>query len=401
MAHAKKILILVGDGMGDYAVPELGGRTPLQAAFIPNMRRIAGAGTVRLIQTVPDGMAPGSDVANVSLMGLDPRRYYTGRAPIEAAGADIPMRDRDVAFRCNLVTITDGIIHDHSAGHITTEEARPIIETLQDQLGNDQCRFFVSSGYRHLLLWDNGPADVETTPPHDVLGRPAVQYLPRGPRADEVLALMEASQPLLAEHPTNRNRRASGRSEATQIWLWGQGRRAYLPSYPETFGLRGGVISAVDLLRGIGRLCGLEVIRVPGATGYLDTNYAGKVQAALDLLRRHDFAFLHVEAPDECGHAGNLALKLQAIEAFDREVVGPAWRGLEVMGQPYRLLLCTDHRTPVSVRNHTTEPVPLAVLDGPLSTPAVREAPFDETVNGGRAQSLAFEWIARNLAPDP
>ena len=401
MTHSKKILILVGDGMGDYPVPGLGGRTPLQAAAIPNMRRIAGAGEVRLVRTVPDGMAPGSDVANVSLMGLDPRRYYTGRAPIEAAGADIPMRDGDVAFRCNLITVADGVIQDHSAGHIATEEARPIVETLQARLGDDHRRFFVSSGYRHLLLWDGGPAGIEATPPHDVLGQPAARHLPRGPGADQVLALMEASKPLLADHPVNRNRRVAGRPEATQIWLWGQGRRANLPSYPDTFGLRGGVISAVDLLRGIGRLCGLEAVRVPGATGYLDTNYAGKVRAALDLLRQHDFAFLHVEAPDECGHAGDLALKLQAIEAFDREVVGPAWQGLEAMGRPYRLLLCTDHRTPVSIRNHTSEPVPLAVLDGPLSHPAVREADFDETVNGGQAQGLAFEWIARNLAPAP
>ncbi len=399
MRSAKKILILVGDGMGDYPIPELGNRTPLQAANIPNMRRIASAGKTYMVQTVPDGMTPGSDVANLCIMGLDPRRYYTGRAPIEAVGAGIAMRASDVAFRCNLVNVENGVIMDHSSGHITTEEARPIIDSLNASLGDARRRFFAGAGYRHLLLWEHGPAGIEADPPHDVLGQQAARHFPRGPGAGDVMALMEASKPLLAEHPINRKRRAAGKTATTQIWLWGQGRQAALPSFSETFGLHGGMISAVDLLRGIGRLCGLEAISLHGATGYLDTNYAGKVQAAINALKEHNFAFLHVEAPDECSHAGNLALKIEAIEAFDKNVVGPAWHGLEAMGCAYRLLLCTDHRTPVSVRNHTIEPVPLAIFDGPLSKSTTAEAPFDETINNGRACCLAFELISRNLEP--
>ena len=391
-----KIAILIGDGMGDYPLKELGGKTPLQAAAIPNMRSIAAAGTKRLINTIPKGMSPGSDVANLSIMGFDPRKYYTGRAPIEAAGAGIAMGPNDVAFRCNLIAVEQERIKDHSSGHITTEEARPIIASLNDHLGKPGLAFHVSSGYRHLLIWKNGPCDLVTTPPHDVLEQLAAQHLPAGARQDEVRRLMEASKPIMAAHPVNAARRQAGKTAPTQIWLWGQGRRTTLPSYQEMFGLTGSVISAVDLVRGIGKLAGLDARIVPGATGFLDTNYAGKVKAALNVLDHDDFVFLHVEAPDECGHMGNLKLKLEAIETFDREVVGPVRRGLETMRQPYRLIIATDHRTPVAVRNHTAEPVPAAVLNGPMPDTG-REAPFDEFINGGQTSGMAFEWLKSQI----
>lgn len=391
-----KIVVLIGDGMGDYPLKELDGKTPLQAAAIPNIRAIAAAGVVKLVNTVPKGMTPGSDVANLSIMGFDPTAYYTGRAPIEAAGAGIAMSANDVAFRCNLIAVESECIKDHSSGHITTEEARPIVATLNERLGNKQIEFHVSAGYRHLLIWENGPCEVTTTPPHDVLGQPVARNLPKGARQEELLGLMEASKAIMAAHPVNAKRRQAGKTAPTQIWLWGQGRRTTLPSYLEMFGLTGCVISAVDLVRGIGRLAGLDAIIVPGATGFLDTNYAGKVKAALTALDRNDFVFVHVEAPDECGHMGDLQLKLKAIETFDREVVGPIRRGLEARGQPYRLIIGTDHRTPVSVRNHTSEPVPVAILNGPVQDTG-REALFDEFINGGQSSGMAFEWLKTQI----
>ncbi|MFH1476785.1 MAG: cofactor-independent phosphoglycerate mutase [Verrucomicrobiota bacterium] len=393
-----KIAVLIGDGMGDYPLAELGGKTPLQAAAIPNIRAIAGTGAVRLVNTIPAGMSPGSDVANLSIMGFNPREYYTGRAPIEAAGADIAMGPRDVAFRCNLIAVEQERIKDHSSGQITTAEARPIIAALNETLGRPGLAFYVSAGYRHLVIWENGPCDLVTTPPHDVLGQLTAQNLPTGARQDEVRRLMEESKPILARHC--RARLKAGKTAPTQIWLWGQGRRTTLPAYRDLFGLTGSVISAVDLVRGIGKLTGLKAEIVPGATGFLDTNYAGKVKAALSALDHDDFVFVHVEAPDECGHMGDLKLKLKAIEAFDREVVGPIWRGLEAMRKPYRLIIATDHRTPVAVRNHTAEPVPMAVLNGPARSAMAkhgREAPFDEFVNGGQTSGMAFEWLKTQI----
>ena len=387
-----KIAVLIGDGMGDYPLDQLGGKTPLQMASIPNIRRCAAAGTVRLVTTVPEGMAPGSDVANLSIMGFDPRHYYSGRAPIEAAGAGVEMQPGDIAFRCNLITVDQELIQDHSAGHISTPEARLMLADLESQLGRNGLRFCVGTSYRHLLIWQEGPLDLITVPPHDVLGQPAQRNLPKGKRQAEVRQLMEASKAILAQHPVNIARRQAGQNAATQIWLWGQGPQTALPSYRATFGLNGSVITAVDLVRGIGRLAGLDVRAVAGATGFTDTNYAGKVQAALDVLRQQDFVFVHVEAPDECGHMGDLFKKIEAIEAFDRQVVGPMLQGLQALGSPYRLIIGTDHCTPVTVRNHTRDPVPIICLEGPVKM-ALAEKPFDESINGGQSQGLVFEWL--------
>jgi 2,3-bisphosphoglycerate-independent phosphoglycerate mutase len=392
--NKRKYIILIGDGMGDYPQAELGNKTCLQSAAIPNMRAIAAAGEVRLVTTVPAGMPPGSDVANLSIMGFDPAKYYKGRAPIEAAGAGISLKPDDVAFRCNLITVEKELITDHSSGHISTAEAKPLIELIDRRLGGAGRRFYTGTSYRHLLVWQAGPHDgLVTTPPHDVLGQEAVKHVPRGPRAEEVLNLMEQSKPLLAGHPVNAARRKAGENAATQIWLWGQGRATVLPQYKQIFGLSGGAVTAVDLVRGIARLAGLKADPVPGATGYIDTDYAAKVKATLAILEKNDFVFVHVEAPDECAHKGDLRLKLKAIEDFDRFIVGPVWQALNARGWNYRLILGTDHRTPVNIRNHTSEPVPMAVLDGPVSPSAGAAGQFDESVNGGKSSGMAYEWL--------
>jgi len=391
-----KYVVLVGDGMGDYPVDLLDGKTPLQAAHAPTIRKIAGLGETRLVQTVPEGMPPGSDVANLALLGYDATSNYTGRAPIEAAGAEIPMTPSDVAFRCNLVTVKDGIMDDYSAGHITTEEARSLIAAVQEKLGRAGLSFHPGVQYRHLLVWDGGPAGCECMPPHEIADRPVDEYLPSGDRQDEIRELMERSKEVLADHPVNRKRVAEGKKPATQIWLWGQGNAMQLESYRALYGLGGGVISAVDLLKGIAKLAGLEAPDVEGATGFLDTNYQGKVDAAFEILEREDFVFIHIEAPDECGHMGDAQKKTFAIEEFDAKVCAPVLRWLEERGEPYTLLLCTDHRTPVSLKGHTAEPVPMAVLKGPVGETDAQAA-FDEEVNGGTVQCMACEWIQEIL----
>lgn len=391
-----KRIVLIGDGMGDYPVEELGHKTPLQAASIPRIRRIAAAGAVRMIQTIPPGMQPGSDVANLGLLGYNPAENYTGRAPIEAAGAGIPMEAQHVAFRCNLVTLHDEKMNDYSAGHITTEEAHQLIAALDRELGRDGLRFHGGVNYRHLLIWREGPAELRTPPPHEISDKPVADYLPQGRRQDEVQTLMTASRALFADHPVNKKRIDAGKKPATQIWLWGQGPALTLKTFHELYGLSGGIISAVDLVRGIGVLAGLHAPVIPDATGFIDTNYAGKVEAALDLLDHHDFVYVHIEAPDECGHMGDAQLKTEAIEAFDKRVVKPIWEGVEARGEPYRLVVTMDHRTPVSLRGHTSEPVPIAILDGPCGMPT-EETVFDEFVREGKAGCLSHELIQETL----
>lgn len=391
-----KVVVLVGDGMGDYPVEALGGRTPLQAANIPTIRKIAAAGDVRMVQTVPEGMPPGSDVANMALLGYDAALNYTGRAPIEAAGAELPMKPTDVAFRCNLVTVKDGIMDDYSAGHITTKEGRALVASLQETLGREGLTFHPGVQYRHLLIWDGGPAACACMPPHEITDKSAGEHLPTGERQAEIRELMERSKGIFANHPVNKKRIAEGKKPATQIWLWGQGRAMQLESYQSLYGLGGGVVSAVDLLKGLAKLAGLKAPDVEGATGFLDTNYQGKVEAGLAMLEKDDFVFIHIEAPDECGHMGDAQLKTQAIEEFDSRVVAPVFQWLEDTGEPYTLLLCTDHRTPVALKGHTAEPVPMAVLRGPVGN-IDAQAKFDETVNNGNVQGLACEWIQQIL----
>ncbi|MBU0677966.1 MAG: cofactor-independent phosphoglycerate mutase [Verrucomicrobia bacterium] len=392
-----KHVVLVGDGMGDYPVEELGGKSPLQAASIPHIRRISAAGKVYMVNTVPEGMSPGSDVANLGLLGYNAAKNYTGRAPIEAAGAGIPLSSDEVAYRCNLVTISDGDMDDYSAGHITTKEAHEIITTLQSELGEDGLTFHGGVSYRHLLIWKDGPTDIKTEPPHNISGKTASKYLPAGDRQEEVRKLMDASKVILEEHPVNKARIAEGKKPATQIWLWGQGRALSLEDYRSLYGLGGGVISAVDLVRGLGVLAGLDAPVIDGATGFTDTNYRGKVAAALEVLKTDDFVYVHVEAPDECGHMGDAKMKTEAISAFDANVVAPIWKALEEAGKPYRLYICTDHRTPVSLKGHTSEPVPLAILNGPTGE-VTEERPFDEFVDSGVASGMAHDLMRRMLS---
>ena len=360
-----KYLILVGDGMGDRPVPALNGRTPLEAAATPNMDRLAQTGRLGLSHTIPDDKSPGSDTANMSLMGYDPARFHTGRSPIEAAAMGVELLPGQIAFRCNLVTLdrANGVtMTDYASGHITTPEAAEIIASLEAALGRPGLKFHPGVSYRHLLVWDQGPLQAATVPPHDRSGQAVDDVLPREGELGQVADLIRASWPLLASHPVNQARVAAGKNPANSIWLWGQGTRPSFPTYQERFGLSGFTVSAVDLVKGLGILAGLTAVEVPGATGWLDTNYAGKVAAVLEGLQTQDLAFLHVEAPDEAGHSGKLDLKLQAIAEFDAQVVGPVLAGLEKLG-PHRVLLATDHFTPLEVMTHTREAVPFVLWD--------------------------------------
>lgn len=359
-----KYIVLVGDGMADYPIEELGGKTPLAVASIPNMNRIAGKGTLGLVDTVPTGLKPGSDVANLSVLGYDPRIYYCGRGPLEAANMGVRIGPEDVAFRCNLVTLgpeDDPVMVDYSAGHITSEEAARIVVDMNRAIGTSEFQFYPGISYRHLLVWRNGKDAVETTPPHDITGKPTATYHVKGEGAERLAELMRQSKIFLKNHPVNKARQAKGNKPATSIWLWGQGRAPRMVRLTERYKIRGGVISAVDLLNGIGVCAGLEVIRVPGATGYIDTNYVGKAQAALEALKEMDFMFVHVEAPDEMGHAGNLDLKIKAIEDFDEKVVGTVLNGLPDFDH-YRILVLSDHPTPIAIKTHASDPSPFAVL---------------------------------------
>jgi 2,3-bisphosphoglycerate-independent phosphoglycerate mutase len=372
-----KYVILVGDGMGDYPIPELGGKTPLQAAATPHLDELARRGELGCARTIPPGKEPGSDIANLAIMGYDPVRYHTGRAPLEAAALGVELGPEEVAFRCNLVTLRHEDSHlfmeDYSAGHITSDEAKELIAALEDTLGRNGRHFFPGVSYRHLLVWAAGDATWRTYPPHDWTGQEVGHLM--GGNAQPLWDLIQASWPVLANLEVNRRRLATGKKPATSIWLWGQGRSPQMPTLQERFGLSGAVISAVDLIRGIGKYAGLSFILVPGATGFLDTNYAGKVVAALDALKEMDLVFVHVEAPDEAGHSGELPLKLRAIEDFDAKVVGPLVAGLEKLGD-FRLLVLCDHLTPLALRTHSSEPVPYVLYDS--RTPGDQPRPYTE-----------------------
>lgn len=357
-----KYLILQPDGVADLPIAELGDRTPLEYACTPNMDRLASCGILGMTYTIPKGLPPGSDVGTMSILGYDPRRYHTGRSPIEAASMGVELGPDDVAFRCNLVCIEDGVMQDFTAGHISTEEAGEIVRDLQRQLGTDGIEFHPGVSYRHLLVWKDGKVSMRTTPPHDITDRTVAEHLPDGDGADVLRRLMAASQELLAQHAVNRARRQRGQRLATSIWLWGQGKRPALPTLRQRFGIEGAVISAVDLVNGLGILAGLEVIKVPGVTGFLDTNYQGKASYGLRALHRKDLVFIHVEATDETGHMGAVDKKIQAVEDFDSKIVGPILEGLREVGD-WRLLMTPDHATPCALKTHTSDPVPFVVVE--------------------------------------
>ena len=369
-----KYIVLVGDGMGDYKVAELNNRTPLQAAYKPNMDSLSMKGVMGRVRLAPDGFYPGSDVTQLSLLGYDPAKYYTGRSPLEAASIGVALAADDVAYRCNLVTLTRGgeyissnvsgdvVMEDYSGGHIGTDEARELILSLDKELGSDVFRFYPGMSYRHLFVWKGGETDVKCTPPHDFTGKPLSDRLPSGNGVDVLTDIMEKALRILSSHPTNRKRRDRGEKPANGIWLWGQGKAPKLKTFHEKYGLNGAMIAAVDLMRGIGKYAGFDVVDVPGATGYLDTNYRGKAEYALRELETKDVVYVHVEAPDEAGHNGDVSGKVKAIEDIDEKVVGTILKGMKDKG-PFRILILCDHWTPVSIRTHTPEPVPFILYD--------------------------------------
>ncbi len=361
-----KIVILQGDGMPDHPIEELGGKTPLEVAKTPNMDELAKRGIFGLVKTIPDGFPPGSDVGNLSILGYDPRIYYTGRSPLEAASIGVKLAPEDVAFRCNLVTLKlhngTSIMEDYSAGHISSEEAKRIILDLRGELEDDYVKFYPGVSYRHLMVWKGGVDKMKTTPPHDISGKEITPYLPSGEDSEKLRALMEKSREVLKSHPVNLDRVKRGENPATSIWLWGQGRAPSMPTFSELYGLRGAVISAVDLVKGVGIYAGFKIVEVPGVTGYLDTNYEGKAEYALRELKEVDLVFIHLEAPDEAGHAGNLKDKVQAIEDFDGRIIAPVLRGIKKF-KNYKVILLSDHPTPIEVRTHVSEAVPFAVFN--------------------------------------
>jgi 2,3-bisphosphoglycerate-independent phosphoglycerate mutase len=364
-----KYLILVGDGMGDEPQQELDGKTPLEAARTVHMDQVASQGILGLTETIMPHQEPGSDVANMAILGYDPDRFHTGRAPLEAASMGVKLAPDDVAFRCNLVTVEpdaagDLILADYSAGHISSEHGRLLINALQESLGNELFHFYPGVSYRHLLVWRGGRADLTITPPHDVTGQPVSGYWQVYDEVDELKALMESARQVLATQELNRQLTSQGKRAGNAIWLWGQGVTPIMPSLNDRFGIYGVVISAVDLLKGLGICVGLEAVSVPGATGYLDTNYAGKVAAAMEALQERDLVYLHVEAPDEASHEGNLKLKIEAIEAFDSQVVGAALEACRELAR-VRFMVITDHLTPIRIRTHARGLVPFAICELP------------------------------------
>lgn len=375
-----KYIVLLGDGMADYPLDALDGLTPLQAAAIPNMDHIAKEGKCGQALTIPPEMPPGSDVANLSILGYDPRQYYTGRGPLEAASIGVQLGPDDIAFRCNLITEQDGIIADYSAGHISTPEAAELIRMVDKELGSSAAKFYPGISYRHLLVLSGGRCrDVHCTPPHDQVGGKFQDFLPEGPGSELLVKLITESRPLLEAHEVNKKRFKASKNKGNMIWPWAQGSAPRMPILKALYGIGGAMISAVDLLKGLGIYAGLEVIEVPGATGYLDTNYRGKADAALRALETVDFVYLHVEAADEAAHAGDLKSKLKAIEDFDRQVVGRVLDGLAAFNE-YKVLLMPDHRTPIPLKTHTRDPVPFAVLSNRDGNDDVIE--FNEFMSG-------------------
>ena len=347
-----KYIILLGDGMADWSIDELGGKTPLEYASTPNMDIIAG-GTKGMVKTVPDGMHPGSDVANMSVLGYNPKKYYTGRAPLEAVSQNIELKPEDVAYRCNFVNIEDGIMKDFSAGHIPTEKARELIKILNENLDFEGIEFYPGVSYRNLMIWRDGKTD-NTTPPHDISDKQIEPYLPKGGASQLLKEIMNRARELLKDNTIWK--------DANAIWLWGEGRAPSMPSFEEKFNKMGCMISAVDLMVGLGKLAGLHIPKIEGLTGFLDTNFSGKVDAAYGFLKDGgDFVYLHVEATDETGHMGDVNKKIEAIELFDKKVVGEVIKFSEELPDKLKIAVLPDHPTPIKIKTHTEEPVPFAV----------------------------------------
>ena len=362
-----KYIVVLGDGMADEPIPELGGKTPMEAARTPVMDELASKGSLGTVQNVPAGMAPGSDVANLSVLGYDPAENYSGRSPLEALSVGVAMEESDVIFRSNIVTLTDEepyeekTILDHSSGEISTADADVLMDAIREKFNSDTFRFYTGTSYRHILVWKNGRV-AKLEPPHDHLGSVIGPYLPQ----EEVLRnMMKESFPVLNDHPLNRARAAAGKNKANSLWFWGAGTKPKVQNFQEKTGLKGAMVSAVDLLKGIAVGAGMKVCQVEGATGSIDTNYEGKAQAAIDALLKegYDFAYIHVEAPDEMGHQGKVQEKVKSIEYLDSRLIALVKKAMEEAGEDYRMLILPDHPTPIRIRTHTGDPVPYLIYD--------------------------------------
>ncbi|MBD5081724.1 MAG: cofactor-independent phosphoglycerate mutase [Ruminococcaceae bacterium] len=385
-----KYAVLLCDGMADLPREDLTGKTPMGTANKPNMDKLAKVSEVGLVKTVIDSLKPGSDVANLSVLGYDPSVYYSGRSPLEAGSIGIDMKATDVSFRCNLVTLSDEpdykdkAMVDYCSGDISSEEAAELIAFIQEKMGNEEFSFYSGVSYRHCLIWDKGTLDVGVlTPPHDITGRKITEYLGVNDKGKKLLDMMIRSYDLLKDHPVNKKRVEKGLRPANSIWLWGEGVRKDLTPFEEKYGLKGAMISAVDLLKGIGKFTGMEVINVPGATGYIDTNFSGKAQAAIDTLKKgNDFVYIHVEAPDECGHRFEIQNKVKSIELIDELILGPILKAFE--GEDIKILICPDHPTPLALKTHTNAPVPYLIYDSRKSVEGVDRFCEEEAEKTGR-----------------
>lgn len=399
-----KFLVLVCDGMGDYPVAQLGGKTPLEIAKTPAMDALAQGGRVGLARTIPDGFTPASDVGNLAILGYDPHQYYCGRGPLEAANMGVELAPGDVAFRCNLVTADGDTLVDYSAGHISSAEADTLIKAVNAALGNGRVRFYPGIQYRHLMVVrDPSLTDALTktkcSPPHDIMGWKISEHVPQGPAAGFLNELMERAKPVLARHEINQVRIDLKENPGNLVWFWGQGQRLVLPTFEERFGLTGSVISAVDLIKGIGRLIHLEVLKGSGWTGYYDTNYVGKADAALKSLKEHDFVFLHVEAADEAGHNGHLREKVAAIENFDKLIVAPLVEAFK-RSKNYRILIIPDHLTSVEKRTHVPDPVPCLVYGKGIAPNGVTTFGESSAKAGGWFVEQAYDLLPTLLTAE-
>jgi 2,3-bisphosphoglycerate-independent phosphoglycerate mutase len=398
-----KYLVVLGDGMADYKLAAFDNKTPLQLAYKPHMDNLARISETGMVRTIPEGYPPGSDVANMSVLGYEPEIYYTGRSPLEAVSMGGDLGENDVAFRCNLVTLSNDknyqekIMVDYSSGEITSEKAAVLINDINKAIGTEEFRFHPGISYRHLLVWVNGREEFELTPPHDISDRVIGSYLPKGAGSEVLTEMMMKSYEILKEHPVNNKRRAQGLRPATSIWLWGQGKKPAFIPFREKFGLNGSVICAVDLIKGLGICAGFSAPIIPGATGGVHTNFRGKAEAALTELKSgKDFVYVHIEAPDEAGHQGNPQEKINAIEKIDREVVGVLLQGLKEMGEDFRMLILPDHPTPISIKTHTAEPVPFIIFDSRRRmSSGINSYTEDEILSSGRFVQSGPELMAK------
>lgn len=382
-----KYCIVVPDGLADYPIDKLSGRTPVEAARTPFLDFLAQNGQLGLVKTIPNGFPAGSDVANLTLLGYSPREYYSGRAPLEAASIGIKLNDDDWAFRCNFITATGDVLEDFCAGHIKTDEASVLIKLLNEKFGNDSIQFYTGKSYRHIMVYKGAQKmDARCFPPHDIMGQSIQKHLPKGNGSEILIDLMERSRAYLSNHDVNKVRIDLEENPANMIWLWGQGHRPKMPTFKERFHLTGAVITAVDLIKGIACYLGWDIIQVPGVTGYLDTNYANKGQYAVKALETNDVVLVHIEAPDEAGHEGNVHEKILAIEQIDSKIIGPLLEAKNIF-RDLRILVLPDHYTPIVKRTHTSEPVPFVAYGSGIEKGI--GLPYSET--NARASGLHIE----------